>query len=89
MHTLQTVAVDPQPLDILKKKLLQLLLTPCAIILNPDCTVGSTVECFCSLCCQKLKQIKPNAGRLVANMTSKTLNCFVEFIIQQKNLKKL
>jgi hypothetical protein len=89
MHPLQTVAVDPQPLDTLKKNLLQLLLTPFAIILNPDCTVGSTVECFCSLCCQKLTQIKPNTGGLVANMTSKTLNCCVKFIIQKKNSKKL
>jgi hypothetical protein len=77
MHPLQTVAVDPQPLGTLKKNLLQLLLTPFAIILNPDCAVGSTVECFCSLCCQKLTQINPNAGGLVANMTSKTLNCCV------------
>jgi hypothetical protein len=82
MHPLQTV--DPQPLDTLKKNLLQLLLTPFATILNPDCAVVSTVECFCSLCCQKLTQINPNAGGLVANMTSETLNCCVKFIIQKK-----
>jgi hypothetical protein len=34
-----------------------------------------------------LKSINPNPGGLVANMTSKTLNCCVKFIIHKKFLK--